>query len=47
MTIRKKFLVSGTVQGIGYRWFVQEKAEKYSLTGLVCNLYDGSVNIEA
>lgn len=44
---RKRFRVYGRVQGIGYRWFVQETAERNSLTGWVRNLEDGSVEAEA
>lgn len=31
------------VQGVGYRWFVYEKAAKYNLSGWVKNNPDGSV----
>lgn len=35
--------IYGKVQGIGYRWFVVEKAEKYHLSGWVKNNPDGTV----
>jgi acylphosphatase len=35
--------IYGTVQGIGYRWFVVEKAKKYNLSGWVKNVEDGTV----
>lgn len=40
-----KFLIKiyGKVQGIGYRWFVVEKASKYNLSGWVKNNDDGTV----
>lgn len=35
--------IFGKVQGIGYRWFVMESANKRKLSGWVKNLDDGSV----
>ena len=40
-------IVSGNVQGIGYRWFVERTAKKCGLTGWVKNLSNGDVEIEA
>jgi acylphosphatase len=37
--------VSGSVQGVGFRWFVQREAEMFRLTGTVRNLPDGRVEI--
>lgn len=37
--------VTGHVQGVGYRWFVLEKARELNLTGWVCNNLDFSVDI--
>ena len=45
--MRKRFQVYGRVQGIGYRWFVQEIGTRHSLTGWVRNVQDGSVEAEA
>ena len=42
-----KIIVRGRVQGIGYRWFVQEIAEQENIYGYVKNNYDGSVEIVA
>jgi acylphosphatase len=42
-----KITVRGRVQGIGYRWFVQEIAEQENICGYVKNNYDGSVEIVA
>jgi acylphosphatase len=43
----KRFYVSGRVQGVGYRYFVQTCAEKQGLAGYVRNLRDGRVEIYA
>jgi len=39
-------VVSGYVQGVGYRWWVMRKAQEYNLTGYARNLYDGDVELE-
>lgn len=43
---RYHIIVSGEVQGVGFRFFVYEIAAKFSLTGWVRNLYDGTVEVE-
>jgi len=43
---RYSIFVSGRVQGVGFRFFVQQQAVHYSLTGWVRNLYDGRVAME-
>ncbi|MCB4790478.1 MAG: acylphosphatase [Elusimicrobia bacterium] len=40
-------IVKGSVQGIGYRWFVQKTANNLNLTGWVRNLSNGDVELEA
>lgn len=40
-----KILLSGRVQGVGYRYFIQEKAEKYEIAGYVRNIADNNVEI--
>lgn len=35
--------VFGRVQGVCFRWFVQEKAQERNITGWVKNCYDGTV----
>lgn len=39
------WIVSGRVQGVGFRYFTYAIASKYSLKGWVRNLSDGSVEI--
>jgi acylphosphatase len=40
-------IVEGHVQGVGFRYFVKEKAEPLGLTGWVRNRYNGSVEFTA
>jgi acylphosphatase len=40
-------LVQGRVQGVGFRWFVRERARRWGLTGWVRNNPDGSVELAA
>jgi len=42
-TVRVVALVSGHVQGVGYRWFVRSEARAAGLTGSAANLPDGRV----
>lgn len=44
---RKKLIVSGRVQGVGFRHFARLEAAKYGITGFVRNRIDGCVLIEA
>jgi acylphosphatase len=43
----KRFLVSGFVQGVGFRYFAQRVADKLQLHGYVRNLRDGRVEAYA
>jgi acylphosphatase len=43
----KRFYVSGTVQGVGYRYFVERSARYLKLAGYVRNLRDGRVEVYA
>jgi acylphosphatase len=40
-----RFLVSGMVQGVGFRWFVARHARALGLTGYARNLPDGRVEV--
>ncbi len=41
------FLVKGRVQGVGFRWFVQNEAARIGLRGWVRNTEDGDVEVLA
>lgn len=43
----KRYFVSGTVQGVGYRYFVQRTALWLGVSGYVRNLPDGRVEVYA
>ena len=45
MTVR--FVVTGRVQGVGFRWFVVREARGLGLRGYVRNLVDGDVEVVA
>lgn len=47
MRVARKFLVSGRVQGVGFRYFVQDAARREGIHGYVTNLLDGSVEAVA
>lgn len=44
--VRYRFLFTGNVQGVGFRWTNQGTARELGLTGWVLNLNDGSVEME-
>lgn len=41
--LTKHYLISGRVQGVGYRAFTRRTAEQFNLKGWVRNLVDGRV----
>ncbi len=41
----KEYRIAGFVQGVGYRYFVKELADKLGLKGLVENLNNGEVRV--
>ncbi len=43
MKKRLRVLISGQVQGVGFRYWIRGKAEKLGLAGWVRNLEDGKV----
>jgi len=43
----RRIVVHGMVQGVGFRYFVQRIGKRLGLTGDVCNLPDGTVEIVA
>jgi acylphosphatase len=45
--VRLRLVVSGRVQGVGFRWFIREAARRHRLAGWVRNRPDGSVELEA
>ena len=47
MIVAKRLVVSGRVQGVGFRYFVVQAARRLEITGYVRNLRDGTVEIVA
>jgi len=45
--IAKKFVISGRVQGVGYRFFAERWAEQLGISGYVKNLWDSTVEVYA
>ena len=45
--VMRKYLVSGRVQGVGYRMFAQRAARDLGIKGWARNLDDGSVEVLA
>lgn len=43
MIVARKFIISGTVQGVGFRFFTQRSAARHQVRGYVKNLEDGRV----
>lgn len=46
-TLAKRFFVSGTVQGVGFRFFAERVAARLGVAGYVKNLFDGRVEVYA
>lgn len=44
---RIHMIVTGRVQGVGFRFSAQQKAQEYNVVGWVKNKSDGTVEIEA
>jgi acylphosphatase len=41
--VARKFIISGSVQGVGFRYFAQRSAARHQVRGYVRNLDDGRV----
>ena len=44
-TVRIRIVYSGRVQGVGFRWQVNQVSEDFAVTGFVRNLEDGTVEL--
>jgi acylphosphatase len=45
--IARRYVISGRVQGVGFRWYVMRRAQALKLRGVVRNLPDGRVEVVA
>ncbi len=43
----RRYLISGAVQGVGFRYFVERAARELGVTGWTRNLDDGRVEVHA
>lgn len=43
MRVARRVVISGRVQGVGFRWFTQDAASREGIVGWVRNLPDGRV----
>lgn len=46
MRVTRRYLISGRVQGVGFRYFTEAEAAREGLHGWVRNLPDGRVEID-
>ncbi|MFF1878557.1 acylphosphatase [Leifsonia sp. NPDC058230] len=44
--IRRHAIVTGTVQGVGFRWSAREMAHRLDVSGFARNRLDGTVEVE-
>ncbi|HKB11126.1 MAG TPA: acylphosphatase [Vicinamibacterales bacterium] len=47
MRLARRFLITGHVQGVGFRWFARETAAREGIHGWIRNLDDGRVEAQA
>jgi len=47
VVVGRRYLISGRVQGVGYRFFTRDAAAREGLRGFVRNLEDGRVEAQA
>ena len=47
MNYARRYVVTGRVQGVGFRWFVENEASKLGISGWVRNREDGCVEVLA
>ena len=47
MKVARHYIVSGEVQGVGFRYFTQRVAARHQVAGYVRNLADGRVEVLA
>jgi acylphosphatase len=47
MRLARRYVISGHVQGVGFRYFTQDAAAREGINGWVRNAPDGRVEIEA
>jgi len=45
--IARQYLISGRVQGVGFRYFAEHRARERGISGWVRNLPDGTVEVHA
>lgn len=47
MIVARRFVISGRVQGVGFRFFAEDQARAENLAGYARNLPDGGVEVVA
>lgn len=47
MHVSRRYVISGRVQGVGFRYFTQDAAVHEDVCGWVRNMADGRVEVEA
>ena len=47
MSVQYEIVITGRVQGVGFRYFVEKRASELNITGWVKNKSDGSVMVMA